>query len=253
MPSLVCSDSRGSKIHCGQAERRTPFSPTGRHRKKAKRKKVTYFSGHSTNTTTKTLYHIIHNTTMNNHPSTAICNGNNNQQQEKHPYVLLTNPQNGTGVVFSTNQSAQGRPEWIFPKCTAEPPLMLACSAIISDYDENRHSKALPNDLQVITFDPFGNGQEQALVVRRLEKASTPPIPPTETDTDALLIAELERLYFHQPCPAGVLVVMPLLGPARTMLNLMPADVVRQSLDVKLVALLHSESQQVREMGTAAS
>jgi hypothetical protein len=98
------------------------------------------------------------------HPPTKMCCGVIDNEEED---ILIADPETGRGSVHSTNQTAKGRPEFIFLDTLGDTDAMLSCSKIITEYDR---ANELPLDLQVVSKDPFGEGLSLTFVARLIPK-----------------------------------------------------------------------------------
>jgi hypothetical protein len=131
--------------------------------------------------------------------------------------VRVMNPATGRGFLCSTDQSAQGRPEWIFFKMTEEEEsLMVSCAAVITKYNGNSTN---PRDLETFTFVPFEEaGHEQTLIARVLA-------------ADDELIAPLRHCCFGRELPHGAIAVFPVRADLADVVAAAPERFVREILD----------------------
>jgi hypothetical protein len=167
---------------------------------------------------------------MSLHPPTAICSGR--LAEEERPRILLTNPESQRGSVHSTDQTEKERPEWIFPRCPASMEYMLGCSMIITDHEREGR---LPEDLQILREDVWGDGDELDFVVR-IHTGDSP------------LKRYLERMYFNKECTHGIVVVVPAAPMVVHMMNHHQLSneekevMARQPLDMLLNMYLREET-----------
>jgi hypothetical protein len=110
--------------------------------------------------------------------------------------VLVADPETGRGFVYSTDQTAKGRPELLFLDTLGDPNVMISASRIITDYDE---AGTVPNNLEVIHKDPFHEGLPLTFIARVID------------DDNQLLKRELERLYLHSKSEHGIIVFIPIM------------------------------------------
>jgi hypothetical protein len=127
------------------------------------------------------------------HPSTKICSGVINDEEEQKPRILIVDPETGRGSVHSTDQTAKGRPEFLFLDTLGDTHAMVGCSKIISDYD---NANELPIDLEVVNKDPFG-GLPSLTFVARLIPEGHP------------FKRVLQGLYLHDSAEHGFVVMIP--------------------------------------------
>lgn len=174
------------------------------------------------------------------HPPTQICSGRIDPNEPDKPRVLLTNPITERGSVHSTDQTAKGKPEWIFPRCPASMPYMLGCSLIITEHDEQ--NKPHPEDCSIFNRDLLGDGddEEYTFIVR--------------VHTEGRIKQILEQNYFHKECTHGIVVVVPCNPMIAIMLGAQERDdptmmevMVRKPLDATLVDFLAREEESIRQ------
>lgn len=111
--------------------------------------------------------------------------------------LMVPDPETGRGFVCSTDQSAKGRPEFLFfdvPCPDFDTTWMVACSKVVTNYEE---AGDLPVDLQVVTTDPFDDGRNLRFVVRHVTQEETK--------------RSLQSLFFHHECPQGIMIMIPLM------------------------------------------
>ena len=173
------------------------------------------------------------------HPFTQICDGSINPDEPDKPRVLLTNPVTEKGSVHSTDQTAKGKPEWIFPRCPANMQYMLGCSMIITEFDEE--NKPTPTDCSILKRDVWDNGDPCFFVVR--------------IHTTGDIKRSLEQNYIHHECPHGIVVVVPanpMLEALAPNLQQMDEDkknkMFREPLDLSLVQHLAREEESIAAM-----
>jgi hypothetical protein len=131
------------------------------------------------------------------HPPTAICNGKHDDHADpSKTRILVADPDTGRGFVCSTDQTAKGRPEFLFLDTLGDPMVMVSLSRIISDYDE---AHALPSNQEVVHSDPFNEGFPLTFIVRMIDGSNQP------------LKRHLERLYLHANSDHGIVILIPIL------------------------------------------
>lgn len=131
------------------------------------------------------------------HPPTAICDGKHDDHADpSKTRILVADPDTGRGFVCSTDQTAKGRPEFLFLDTLGDPKVMVSLSRIISDYDE---AHALPSNQEVVHSDPFNEGFPLTFIVRMIDGSNQP------------LKRHLERLYLHANSDHGIVVLIPIL------------------------------------------
>jgi hypothetical protein len=130
------------------------------------------------------------------HPPTGICHGNQDEDDPNKSRVLVADPETGRGFVYSTDQTAKGRPELLFLDTLGDLNVMISVSRIITDYDE---AGTLPNDKEVIHKDPFHEGFPLTFIARVID------------DDNQHLKKELERLYLHSTSEHGIIVLVPIM------------------------------------------
>lgn len=132
------------------------------------------------------------------HPPAAFCNEMHNDNADPSKQrILFSDPDTGRGFVCSTDQTAKGRPEFLFLDTLGGDELfMAALSRIISDYDE---AHALPSNQEVIHSDPFDDGFPLTFIVRIIDGSNQP------------LKSDLERAYLHANSEHGFVVLIPIL------------------------------------------
>lgn len=130
------------------------------------------------------------------HPPTAICDGKHDDNDPSKTRVLVADPDTGRGFVYSTDQKAKGRPEFLFLDTLGDPMVMVSLSRIISDYDEDN---ALPSNQEVIHRDPFYEGFPLTFIARVIDGNNQP------------LKRHLEVLYLHANSEYGIVVLIPFL------------------------------------------
>lgn len=127
------------------------------------------------------------------HPPTKICSGVINDEEVEKPRILLVDPETGRGSVYSTNQTAKGRPEFVFLDTLGDTDVMVSCSKIITDYD---NANELPNDMEVVSKDPYGEGTSLTFVARLIPEGHP-------------FKRLLENLYLHGRADHGFVVMIP--------------------------------------------
>jgi hypothetical protein len=131
---------------------------------------------------------------MNIHPPTKICSGCIGDIHEvQKPRILIADPDTGRGSVHSTNQTAKGRPEFIFLDTLGTADAMVRCSGIITNYE---NANELPNDLEVVSKDPFGEGTSLTFVARIIPEGHPHK-------------RQLQNLYLHGHAEHGFVVMIP--------------------------------------------
>jgi hypothetical protein len=101
------------------------------------------------------------------HPPTKCCGGVIHDNEEDKQYLLIADPETGRGSVHSTNQTAKGRPEFLFLDTLGDTDAMVSCSRIITDYDR---ANEIPSDLEVVSKDPYGEVLSLTFVARLIPK-----------------------------------------------------------------------------------
>jgi hypothetical protein len=133
-----------------------------------------------------------------------------------------------TGRYFfcSTDQSAKGRPEWIFYGLSDDIELMTSCSLVITEHDSANTS---PRDLETFPFTPYPWDEENTydLIVRVIDPS------------EGAFLEDLRRYFFHQDLPHGVVAVFP-LPPA---FAAFPKSKWKFALDFKIVKEIEEEKE----------
>lgn len=116
---------------------------------------------------------------------------------------LIFDPQTGRGFVFSTDQAAQGKPEYLFLDTPADLDFMNACCKIITDYQNGVLDS--PQDLQVVVLKPWKEYNDDSafpFVARVLLEGN---------GRDARLKRMLEQNFlYHANTRHGLVVMIPL-------------------------------------------
>jgi hypothetical protein len=132
---------------------------------------------------------------MNIHPPTKICSGRigDIHDDEVQKRVLIADPETGRGSVHSTKKTAKGRPEFVFLDTLGTTDAMISSSGIITDYE---NANELPNDMEVVSKDPFGIGTSLTFVARLIPEGHP-------------FKRALQTLYLHGHAEHGFVVMIP--------------------------------------------
>ena len=137
----------------------------------------------------------------------------------------------GAGFLYSTDQTAKGRPEWIFPNMSPQVNVMAACGSMITDYDKRNDN---PSDLELVSFYPFQNGRRQTMAARVI-------------GPDHNLMQAFEDLYFHRSCPHGIIVMLPLSEWGLQLYNVMNDEQKTRMMEAGIAAQVAREEENVRK------
>jgi hypothetical protein len=145
----------------------------------------------------------------------------------------VENPVTGRFFLCSTDQSAKGRPEWIFFSVLGREELMDSCCRVVKENDD---AGTNPRDLEIFTFVPYADsGREQNLMARVLGPSHG-------------LLGPLRRYFFHEGLPPrnhGVIAVVPIPGSFAAAMEVMPEGDKRRWFDMRILDEIRNEAQLV--------
>lgn len=135
------------------------------------------------------------------------CENNQVEEEQEEPIIksreLIFDPKTGRGFVFSTDQAARGKPEFLFLDTPGDLNFMNACCKIITDFQNGVLD--FPRDLQVVVLKPWKEYNDHSafpFVARVLLDSN---------GKDARLKRMLEQNFlYHAPARHGLAVMLPL-------------------------------------------
>ena len=157
--------------------------------------------------------------------------------------ILVIDPTSGRGFVCSTDQTAKGRPEYIFLDTLGDQNVMVSCSKIVTDYDRANEA---PANLEVINKDPFNEGQNLSFVVRTVSNND-----PNQHDRIKL---GLQQFFLQREAPHGFIVLIPNLCDqefatwwGRGTLK-PPTEHTNDNLDKWILTIIRNEARAVMQL-----
>ena len=119
------------------------------------------------------------------------------------PLIHIENPLVGRGIVLSMNQATKGRPEFIFLDTPLNEDLMLSCSKIISNYEEEGTH---PHHLELVRAIPFEDDPELCFIARFLTNHNSP------RGSSRSLKTKLEAYFLcNENKHHGIIVMIPIM------------------------------------------
>merc|ERR1712232_1543609 len=139
-------------------------------------------------------------------------------------------------TMFSTDQTAKGRPEWFFPYINGRPNVpppdtnfCYALSAVITDYDRRG---VVPGHLELVPCQLFEDTPPHHMVAR-LVHANGSGVNNT-TAEEQQLQRDLEQYFFHRPCPHGILCLVQLPSANLPAYHSLPNDEKQGIVDERI-------------------
>ena len=150
--------------------------------------------------------------------------------------------------MWSTDQTAKGRPEWLFPylagRPNVKPPdtnICYALSAVITDYDERG---VVPKHLELVPCQLFEGAPPQQMVARLVHASATSDA----TAEERQLQRDLEQYFFHRPCPHGILCLVPFKSDMVPIYHSFPNELKQKFGDMRIQMALEEEKRGVEEI-----
>jgi len=181
------------------------------------------------------------------HPPTEICSGSLEDDPSKTRNIMVDPNDPRQMKMWSTDQTAKGRPEWLFPylagrRDVPQPDLNIcyALSAVITDFDERG---VTPKHLELVPCQLFEGAPPQQMVARLVHASGA-----NNTAEERQLQRDLEHYFFHKPCPHGILCLVPFKSDMLPLYDSIPHDLKQKFPDMRIQMALEEEKRGVEEI-----